>query len=842
MPCKAARSGGRELKAVVMAGGEGTRLRPLTSNQPKPMVPIFNKPIMEYIIELLKSHRLSDIVVTLQFMPQMIKSYFGDGSDLGVNLSYAVEEQPLGTAGSVKNAESHLGGHFLVISGDALTDIDLTKLIDFHKRKKSLATIALKRVPNPLEFGVVIADETGQIERFLEKPTWGEVFSDTINTGIYVLDPQIFQYIPDNEVVDFSKDVFPRVLAEGRPIYGYVADGYWCDIGNYEQYVQAHQDLMLGKAQLKPPGIKMREDVWIGEGSYVDPSADISGPVVIGQHARLEKDVEIHEFSVIGHNVVLKTGAHCHRSIIWENTYVGAQAHLHGCVIGKNCDVKNGARVDQGVVVGDECVIGERAIINHDVKIYPFKSVDSGATINTSIIWETRGMRTLFGKEGVTGLVGIDITPDLVVRLAMAYGTSLSKDSEVVVSSDVSRPSRMIKRAMIAGLNAAGVHCRDLRVAPAPVNRFNVHTGRGVGGLHVRSAGYDAQILHINFFDSHGLDIKESDQRGIERYFYRGDFRRVYYTEIGQVIFPARSREYYVDGIIKSIDSRLINQSNFKIILDYSYGSASLTFPMFLGGLGCEIVALNAYTEEGRSAGAITEQEEDLAKLEQTVVLFKADFGMQIDGAGEKVRIVDDLGRRISFDQALMLVLSLMAKHGEKGKLALPLSVPDLAEKIAGEHGRAVLRTKVSLRAMMEAANRRDVVFAGAQGGGYIFPKFLPAYDAAMTLCQLMQLLAKEGRPLSVLRSELPEVHLAHKNTFCPWEQKGLVMRKLIEKAKKKDVELLDGVKVYEDHGWFLVIPDPEEPVFRVYAEAKNVAQAEQKVDEIIHYINSLVL
>ncbi|MDP1809361.1 MAG: sugar phosphate nucleotidyltransferase [Actinomycetota bacterium] len=830
------------IKAVVMAGGEGTRMRPLTSNQPKPMVPVFNKPIMEYIIELLKQHKFNDIVVTLQFMPQMIKNYFGDGADLGVNLSYAVEQQPLGTAGSVKNAQDHLGGTFIVISGDALTDIDLTKIVEFHKSKRSMVTIALKRVENPLEFGVVITNDQGQIERFLEKPNWGEVFSDTINTGIYVLEPEIFDYIPEGESVDFSKDVFPRVLADGRPLYGCVVDGYWCDIGNYEQYVQAHQDIMQGKADLKPPGIKMRDDVWVGEGAFVDPSADISGPVVIGQHARLERDVEVHEFSVIGPNVVLKTGAHIHRSIIWENTYIGSQTHLHGGVIGKNCDIKNGARIDQGVVIGDECVIGENAIINHDVKIYPFKSVDSGATINNSIIWETRGMRSLFGKEGVTGLVGIDITPDLAVRLAMAYGTSLPKGSDVVVSGDISRAARMIKRAMISGLNATGVHCRDLRVTPTPVNRFSVHTGQGVGGFHVRVSPFDAQTIQINFFDAHGLDIKESDQRGIERYFYRGDFRRVYYTEFGGVYFPARSREYYTDGLLKAVDQRIINQRNLKIILDFYHGSASLTFPMVLGTLECEIVSLNAFTQESKIAMGQDALMDAIEQLEQTVTVFKADMGMLIDTAGEKVYLVDDQGRRLSLNQALMVFVELMSKHGGKGKLALPLSVPSMAEKIAGKYDRTVLRVKMSSRALMEAANRRDVMFAGAQGGGYIFPRFLPAYDAAMTLCQLLELLAREGRPLSAIRADLPDPFLAQKNAFCSWEQKGLVMRRLIEEAKDKNVELIDGIKIYEDGGWALILPDPDEPIFRIYAEAQNNSLAEAKVDDIIHFINSIIM
>jgi mannose-1-phosphate guanylyltransferase / phosphomannomutase len=830
------------LKAVVMAGGEGTRLRPLTGNQPKPMVPVFNKPIMEYIIELLRDHRMTDIVVTLQFMPQMIKNYFGDGADLGVNLSYAIEQHPLGTAGSVKNAADHLKDTFLVISGDALTDIDLGALLAFHKAKRSMATIALKRVENPLEFGVVIANEGGQIERFLEKPTWGEVFSDTINTGIYVLEPEVFDYIPENEVVDFSKEVFPKLLEEGRPLYGFVADGYWCDIGNYEQYVQAHQDLMKGKAKLKPPGIKMKKDVWVEEGAYIDPSADISGPVVIGQHARIERNAEVHEFSVLGHNVVLKAGAHVHRSIVWENTYVGVQAHLHGCVVAKNCDVKSGARIEQGVVVGDECVIGENAVINHDVKIYPFKTVDSGAVINSSIIWETRGMRTLFGKEGVTGLVGIDLTPDLAVRLAMAYGTSLSKGSEVAVSGDASWASRMIKRSVIAGLNSAGIHCRDLRFAGAPINRFSVHSGRGIGGVDIRLSPVDPQILHINFFDSHGLDISQGDQRNIERYFFRGDFRRVYYTEIGRVTFPARSTEYYAHGLRKAIDAKLINNSNFKLILDYANGSAALTFPVIMGGLSCEVVALNAHSEEEKIALSREEQEGRLLELERTVRMFKADLGMVVSSAGDKVHIVDDQGQRLSQSQALLVLVELLSKHGEAGKIALPLSVSSLAEEIAGRHSRVILRTKMSQRALMDAAGRRDVMFAGSQEGGYIFPKFLPGYDAAITLCKLLELLAREGRPLSAVRAELPDVVVAQKNAYCPWEQKGLVMRKLIERAKDKNVQMLDGIKMFEDNGWVLVAPDPDEPLFRAFAESDQAEVAAGKVDDIIRYINSLVV
>ena len=223
------------MKAVVMAGGEGTRLRPMTANQPKPMLPVVNRPIMEHALRLLRRHGLTETVVTVQFLASIVRNYFGDGEDFGMRLQYATEETPLGTAGSVKNAEDALRDEpFLVISGDALTDIDLSDLIAFHKDNNALVTVALARVPDPLEFGIVIVDDDGKIQRFLEKPTWGQVFSDTVNTGIYVMEPEVLAHVPAGQVVDWSADVFPKLLENGAPLYGWIADGYWEDVGSLE--------------------------------------------------------------------------------------------------------------------------------------------------------------------------------------------------------------------------------------------------------------------------------------------------------------------------------------------------------------------------------------------------------------------------------------------------------------------------------------------------------------------------------------------------------------------------------------------------------------------------------
>ena len=265
-----------------MAGGEGTRLRPITSLRPKPMVPIVNQPVMEHIIGLVKHHGIDEVVATLAFMPRTIQDYFGAGEEWGVEIGYAVEESPLGTAGSVKNAQHLLGTDepFLIISGDAVTDIDLTEVLNFHKERGGAVTIALKRVSDPLDFGVVITAEDGLVERFLEKPSWGQVFSDTINTGIYVIEPWVLDYIPEGEPYDFSADLFPRLMEDGHEIYGIAVEGYWCDVGSRESYMQVHRDILDGLVKVFIPGIHAREGLWVSESARIDDTATLGTGVV----------------------------------------------------------------------------------------------------------------------------------------------------------------------------------------------------------------------------------------------------------------------------------------------------------------------------------------------------------------------------------------------------------------------------------------------------------------------------------------------------------------------------------------------------------------------------------
>jgi mannose-1-phosphate guanylyltransferase / phosphomannomutase len=818
------------MKAVILAGGEGTRLRPLTSNQPKPMLPIANVPMMEHIVRLLARHGFDDIVVTVAFLANHIRNYFGDGSDFGVRMRYASEETPLGTAGSVRNAMDELNETFLVISGDVLTDVDLSTFVKAHRVEQAFASIALKRVENPVEFGIVITRDDGTIERFLEKPTWGQVFSDTINTGIYVLEPEVFAHIPPDEVVDFAGDVFPAVLETGGKLYGHVLDGYWEDVGTLEAYRTAHEDILEGRVDIDVPGFQVGDRVWLGENADVSPDVVIDGPVLIGDNCRVEAGAMLRPYTVLGDDVVVKVEAQIERSVIHDHVYLGPATRIRGAVLGRACDVRDGVRVEEGVVVGDESFIGAHAIINPSVKIYPFKSVDPGALVTSSIVWESRGARTLFGRRGVSGLANVDITSEVAVRLAMAYGTALKKGSVVCTSRDTSRSARALKRAFIAGLNLSGVHVMDLELATVPVTRFQVRSERAQGGITVRLAPNDPDSVEIRFFDEKGADIDEGTQRKIERLLYREDFRRAFAGDIGDIGFPPRAMEYYTAALERSVDAPRLQRRGFKVVLDYSFGAASFVMPNVLPKIGASVLGVNPYATTAGVLGGSDDLETRLKTMGDLVRTSGSDLGFVFDADGETATIVDDLGTALTPEQALLALVRLVCDVVPGARIALPVSVSREAERIASDAGATIAWTKLSAAHLMEVANTGSIDFAASQEGGFIWPNFLPAYDAAATLVHVLDLLAAIDRPLSAVVADIPEPHVVHEAVPTPWERKGTVMRGAIERAKGNDLVLVDGVKIIYPDGWALVLPDPELAITHVWAEGASDADARRLV------------
>jgi len=826
------------MKAVVMAGGEGTRLRPLTSNQPKPMVPVVGKPCMEHIIELLRTHGFEDVVITVAFLPQAIRSYFGDGESMGLRIEYSVEESPLGTAGSVRLAAGKLDDTFLVISGDALCDVDLTKLVEFHKEREASVTIGLKSVENPLEFGIVVTDSEGRVERFLEKPSWGQVFSDTINTGIYVLEPEVLNHVPTDRPYDFSKELFPLLLEMGRPIYGLPLEGYWQDIGDLDQYRQANFDALDGHVDLSIQGVRLRGNVFAGEGVEFDLDA-VEGPAYIGNYCRISPEATVAPYSILGNSVTLRDGARTSRTVIDSSTHVGTSAIVEGAVIGRNCDLRAHVRIHEGVAIGDEVTIGAEAEVMPGVRIYPYKEVESGAHIHESLIWESRATSRLFGKDGVAGLVQVDVTPEVAVRLAAALGTALKRGARVVASRESPAACRMIKRAMVSGVNSTGVDVADLRVLPAAISRHLLKTHGYDAGFHVGTSESDPEVVQIRFFEQPGIPLTPALQKEIEKHFTRHELRRVPYADVGAVTYPARVRESYAQDLLSGIDTEAVRARSFRIVVDYSHSATSFVLPLVLGPLGVEEVSAHAFTDRG--GGGVLTVDESLDQAKRLVRAIGADLGVVFDRAGERLYLVDEEANEIPVEQTLLLFLSLLGSDGRAGKLALPITVTSQADAVLEGSKLKIVRTGASLPELTKVAAGDGFVFGGAVGGGYVFPEFLPAYDAVASLCKLLELLAPVQRSLSELVGDLPRPALVRRDIPCPWALKGLVMRVLAERAQGREVDTLDGIKVFDERGWTQVLPDPDEPVVHLYAEGATPEASEELLAELQELVEEIM-
>ncbi len=376
------------MKGVIMAGGMGKRLRPLTCKVPKPMVPLVHKPVMEYGIELLKKNGITEIAVTLQYIPEVIKNYFGDGSKFGVNLYYFEETTPLGTAGSIKNAERFLDERFIVISGDGLTDFDLVKGIKFHDRKGALATIFMKQTDSPFELGVVKTNERDEVVRFHEKPCSSEIFSDTVNTGIYVLDPGIFEYLQKGVPTDFSRDLFPLLVKERGTIFGYKAQGYWCDVGNLDSYRQTQFDMLSKKVNVNLCGKEVKDGIWIGNNVVVEEGVTLQGPLSIGDEVVIRKGTLVDSHSIIGSNSTIATNSTLEHSILWNDIFIGPNSELKGTTICKGVQLENSVSLFEASVIGENCTIAANAMVQPEVKVWPNKGISEAAIVHTSIILE----------------------------------------------------------------------------------------------------------------------------------------------------------------------------------------------------------------------------------------------------------------------------------------------------------------------------------------------------------------------------------------------------------------------------------------------------------------------
>lgn len=812
------------MKAIIMAGGEGSRLRPLTCDLPKPMVPIMNVPIMEHIIVLLKAHGITDIGVTLMYLPQKIKDYFGNGTNLGVNISYFIEDTPLGTAGSVKNAEDFLDETFIVISGDSLTNMDITKAVEYHKSKESKATLVLTRVDVPLEYGVVIVDKKGSITGFLEKPSWGEVFSDTVNTGTYILEPEVLKYIPKDKKVDFSQELFPLLLAKKEPMFGHIMTDYWCDIGDLQAYLQAHYDILEGKINVNINANEIQKGVWIGNGTMIEQDAQINPPCFIGENCRIGSKAIIDSLCVIGNNNVIEHGVSVKRSVLWNNDYIEHGSQIRGSIFCNKVNLKHYVHTYESTVIGDNCVINERAIIKPDVKIWPQKTVDSFATVDRNIIWGSKHSKSIFGENGLSGIINVDISPEFATRLGAAYGSIFKKGSKVVVSSTTSNSARMFKHAFISGILSVGVEVFNMSSLLTPLSRHAITFLSVEGGIHIKISDGNPNKLKVDFMDSKGASISRVTERKIENSFSREDFKRCSGEEISRLNNITDFKNYYVRSILNEVDVEAIRNDAPKIcVVSPSDFVISIVVPM-LTDLGCKVASF--------SSANLNEIDTIVDEIKDN----NASFAAFIDSNGETLVLIDKVGNVVKDDLFLSLTSLITFKTAPDSKMVVPITAPSIIESIAEKHKGKVVRTKTSPQAVMEQMLNHNL-FKNREN----MNQFLLNFDALAGLVKIIEFLCLTDTSLTDALKEIPEFYVSKKKTFCPWELKGRVMRTLITEKNGEKIELLDGVKFILQNGWALILPDADMPLCRVYSEGETPDIADTISDKYLEKIKTII-
>ena len=815
-----------------MAGGEGTRLRPLTATVPKPLLPVVGRPLMEHVLRLLRQHGFTDVVVTLGHMGSLLRGYFGDGDELGINLTYATEQVPLGTAGSVRNAADALHDEpFLVISGDALTDVDLTELVKVHKARGSAVTIGLTRVADPLEFGVVVCGADDKVERIVEKPGWGQVLSDTVNTGIYVVEPSVLDQIPLGTASDWAADVLPALLDKGMVVRGHVLLGYWEDVGSPEAYRRVQADVLDGTVTTSIGGFQVSPGIWVGRGVEVDTGAVLTGPLWIGDYSRIEAGAELHDHTVLGSNVLVRSGAVLHRAVIHDNVFIGGRASLRGCVIGRGTDVMRAARVEEGAVIAPACLIGEEAIVSTGVKVYPAKTIEPGAVVTSNVVWESRSTRSMFGSRGVSGVVNVEITPEVLVRISAAWASTLPKGSRVVMARDHSRTTGVLARAMAAALNAATLDVLDLNIGPPSVARLQINRG-SAGGVLLRTTPGAPDSVDITILDSTGAELSQPEQRRVERVYSRREFRRAFPGEMGDLDHPPYAIADYARQVVERVDVSGVDHMEMRVVVDAAGGAAGLAMPVLLSRIGVDVLSVNTRLDEDSPTETAAARAGGLHRLGELVASSRAVFGVRFDPLGERFSLVDDTGHPVTDDRALLVLLDLVAAERGAGAVALPVTTTRVAEQVCRFHGVDVRWCATPSDALVRMAAKEPLIFGGDGRGGFVVQEVSSGIDGLAAFVRLLGLVARTQLTLSQIDARIPRAHVLSRDVPTPWAAKAAVMRAVFEQAGSAVLDTAEGVRMVGVFGdWALVLPDPAGAAVRVWVEGQDRDSANAELD-----------
>lgn len=759
------------MKAIIMAGGEGSRLRPLTCGRPKPMAPLMDRPVLSYSLELLERHGVREAAATLMYLPESVTSWLGDGARFGMNVRYYIEETPLGTAGSVRQARDFLDETFVVLSGDGVTDCDLTAAYQWHKRQGALATIVIKHVENPLEYGVVIADSDGRVKRFVEKPGWGEVFSDTVNTGIYILEPQVLDMIPENAPCDFSRDLFPKLLARGDGLRAWTMSGYWCDVGDVAAYLKAHVDAMDGRINLNVncrPGGVLRMP-----GARVDRGAVLEGPCFIGEDAVIEAGARVGAYSVVGARSVVSAGASLKRAVLWEDAHIDRGAQARSCVLTDGARMEAGSAAFEESVLGEGAALGENASLMPSVKIWPGKSVGAGLKQDVNVVWGSTS-RPVFRD----GALNID-NPAAAMRAAEA-AASVMKIRRVLLGRACSAPAQAGMLAIQAGFMAQGAQIYDGGCAARPQLRWQ-QTQLGLEA----AAHFDGQALR--FYDERGAEIGAAARRAIEAALRRQDYARAFSLGARPPVNAGRSDLGYIGALSRAVDREALKRDAPPVAL-YAPTEQLLS------------LAERAFEQAGLCVRA--EWEEEMMELSP------GEIGVWLSEDGESMTLADESGCLSESEGQLMLVWAAFESGLEP---AVPLVWTHAAEELAARYGKDVARVSGERTALMRALLDRDE---------RLHRLFFDGIYAAMTC---IALLARYDLTPREWTRTMPSMARSMRSIPMSLQERGRILRAFAEDGEESGAPALD-----KGGAWAAVVPSGDRPECRVVAEAADMEAADE--------------
>ncbi len=769
-----------------MAGGEGSRLRPLTQYIPKPMVHVLNRPVMEYAMELLKRYGITEIGVTLHHFPGMVREHFGDGERFGVHFCYFQEQKALGTAGGIKNAEPFLSEDFIVIGGSCIADIDLKEAIAFHRENSAAATVLLTEEGRAQSR--VLMDQNERIKRCI-LPGAEEAGSDAWgNTGIYLFNKRILSYFPENTNMDFTRDIFPELLKQGERVFGYPSKGYFCDLTDPESYRQCHHDLLDGAMNFCPKSILREKGVFLEEGAFLEVGAAITPPVYIGKNTYVESGAEILPYSVIGSSCVVGEGAKTAECVVDCGSYLDDGSFVEGAVLGKKVTVKKDAKVYRGAVIGEDTVIGAEAIVKPDICIWPNKTISDGSIVRTNVISTQRLRRDLFGYRGITGVPGVDFTPENIAKIGACFG-AMNQMGKLAVAYDGHPVSYMAQVAVISGAMSAGVKVYDFGQNLLSVVRSAVGFYGLKGAVYL---SFGEGQLHLDFLDQEGVNIDRSTQQVLENLMEREEFARASSHLVEMPLKLESYKNYHFKALVKQfslhhIDRFVYLKTSSPLVEQYCH-------QLFREVMIKPIRLKDKILKNGEITACISED-------------------------GERLTLYAEDGTEIKNDKLFMLLILILTEEGHQ-KIVVPPYLSQKAISLANNSG-----AEVTVSVNTDAAFMKEMLRQHA------FEEFQLCYDAVYALAKVMEYLAVKKLKLCDISRNLPEIFKARRKVRTSPEHAEATMRRLTARQTKESVSFPDGIKIHKKDGWVFIVPDSKKTSFTIITEGINEEYATELCD-----------